>query len=152
LLVHPPVVLEMRFEFPAGHQESDLAIRSAARFDKLLTALRLLKPGRVERTGVWERRERLGQLPWPNLLHGWLSERFVPWRGYRLETSNIQTLLDLFSFLENGVSNERLQNAVNRVSFAASRDRLVDQLLDLMIALEALFGDESGAIGYKVGM
>src|SRR5262249_31447844 len=45
-----------------------------------------------------------------------------------------------------------LQTTIARINFAAERERLVDQLLDLVIALESIFGDESGAIGYKVGL
>jgi hypothetical protein len=38
------------------------------------------------------------------------------------------------------------------VNFAAERIRPDDALLDFLIAMEAIYGDSSGAIGYKIGM
>lgn len=154
LMTHKPMIAEIRFEFSsAGFPPSDIGSRVSSKFNNLVTAMRLIKPGRIELSGIWERREHLGQLAYLESKQGHrMDGKFFLAPLYRLDEVDVAKLSKYFTFIEKGVPNDRLQNAINRLEFASTRERMADQVLDLFIALETLFGDESGAIGYKIGM
>jgi len=115
-----------------------------------MTALRLLKPGNVYSSSLHRMSERPGQLP--VTMHGVvpLVNRRVADRTYILSESDLPCLAQILEGLDSE-NPDRVPLAINRVNSAAERERTEDQLIDLMIALEALYGDgPPEAIGYKI--
>ena len=147
-----PCVLEQRFLIPL-YQMQGVDINTATEnFNEIITALRLLKEGRVERQNTYTRSEHPGQLRAMGGSIGSLNKRYPISQTYTLFEADIPALKEILKAIKSGIIPVRLQTAVDRVNFAAERDRADDRLLDLLIAMEALFGDSQGAIGYKIGL
>ena len=154
-------LLEQQFELPVNppppeidvtnQQPSDVA---AANFDAVITGLRLLKEGHVQRQSVYTRYEEPGQLVVPNIggVRIYRIKRFPIFKTYCLSETDVPNLSKILEAIKNRLTSVRLRIAVDRVNFAAERERSDDILLDLLIALEALYGDSAGAIGYKIGL
>jgi hypothetical protein len=145
-----PCLLEQRFQLPVN-QMADINA-ATANFNEVITALRLLKEGRVERQKTYIRSERPGQLRSPGGSIGSINKRYPISQTYTLFEADVPALKEILTAIKSGKIPLRLQTAVDRVNFAAERDRADDKLLDLLIAMEALFGDSQGAIGYKIGL
>lgn len=145
-------VLEKAYRVPIADQPIDTNSAAVA-FDMVVTALRLLREGRVDRQNTYARRENPGELAIVQTGATWHGAKRHPIQGtYSLSEADLPALDGIVKALNRGAIPRRLQTAVDRVNFAAERDRPDDQLLDVLIAMEALFGDSSGAIGYKIGM
>lgn len=120
--------------------------------DSVITALRLLKPGRVERGNIYSRVDLTGEFIVPLSKLGRWNRRPSFEKSYKLEQADIGRWKKIYEALNSGSIPKRIRIAVDRVDFAAERDRAEDKLLDLLIAMEAIFGDTQGAIGYKIGL
>lgn len=154
-------LLEKQFALPIS--QLPLEINSASKrpeeivaddFDAVITGLRLLKDGRVKRQFIYNRYDNPGQLTIPNLSgRTFCSVRtFAEIQSYELSKMQLPTLTKIIEVIKNGSFPTRLRTAVDRVNFVAERNRADDQLLDLLIAFEAIYGDSQGAIGYKIGL
>ncbi|MDP8965798.1 MAG: HEPN domain-containing protein [Cyanobacteriota bacterium] len=150
-LVMNRCLLEQRLQIPINKQVQILTPTTRI-FDEVITALRLLKEGRVERQDTYMRPEYPGQLAVVNTHMGKINQRFPISQTYALSETDMPALIEILTAIKSGRIPVRLQTAVDRVNFAAERDRADDRLLDLLIAMEALFGDSQGAIGYKIGL
>jgi hypothetical protein len=116
-------------------------------FDQVVTALRLFKPSTISWPGYFE------------VIESWLmggtmgtlrSQR--PMRGiYALKAEDIQPLAELWRQLRSEGFEKRpwLSVATKRFSFAMDRLRWDDQLVDFMIAAEALFLSDMGGDKYQ---
>lgn len=126
--------------------------RASDMFRNIVTAFRLLKGGRVEIENTYQRSELPGQIDLGGGYVGRINRRHPICNTYNLSEGEFQDLCQLWKAVTSGAVPRRLQTALDRVNFAAERDRPDDQLLDTLIAMEALFGDAGGAIGYKLGI
>ena len=162
--VHPdgayPVAL-VYVEYKLHEEEGvNLQALSDEHFEALETLLRLFQPGEVS----VRRHERMWRVdgqefksmiffdsipvrPEPAALYDRLP--------YRLDDSTLERFVEFFngywSVLEE--TPQSLRTALNRFNSSYERRTLSDRLIDLVIALEALFGDgESSSITYKVAM
>jgi hypothetical protein len=143
----------LEYRIPISFVEQSPVITKASEgFDEIIRALRLLKDGRVERQIIYRRVEHLGQLGIFEASAGALNKRTPISGTYSLLQSDISNLKEVLKMVKrNPRASGSLRIAVDRFNFAAERERPEDQLLDLMIAAEALFGD-AGEVGYKVRM
>jgi len=117
---------------------------------KVITALRLLKPGRVCATDLCRTGEVPGQLPVNMHAVGPLVNRRSAGRTYVLNESDLPCLVQILNGLNSDIP-DKVPLAINRVNSAAERQTPEDQIIDLIIALEALYGgSDSEAIGYKI--
>jgi hypothetical protein len=145
-------VLEQRFLIPLYQMQGSGINTATENFNEIITALRLLKEGRVERQNTYTRSEYPGQLSRMGGSIGSSNKRYPISQSYTLLEADVPALKEILTAIKSGKIPVRLQTAVDRVNFAAERDRADDQLLDLLIAMEAIFGDSQGAIGYKIGL
>jgi len=145
-----PCLLEQQFQLPVD-QMSDTNV-ATANFNEVITALRLLKEGCVERQITYTRLEYPGQLGDVGHSIRAINKRHPISQSYTLSEADLPDLEQILTAIKSGRIPVRLQTAVDRVNFAAERDRAEDQILDLLIAMEAIFGDSQGAIGYKIGL
>lgn len=147
-----PFVLELRGECRAGQYPGDLILHARERFSEIIAVLRLVKAGGLDFEAVWVRRERPGQLPIVECCIGSVTDTIVPFPTYSLRETDLPRVAGLLAGFKKCTGHERLRNAISRVNCAAERKQIGDQVIDLMIALEALYGDGSGAIGYKIAL
>ncbi len=112
--------------------------------DDVLTALRLFKQGRVQCTG-----EVSGVKAW--LLSAGHSFRFRAWQppissDYELLDPELEEIQKLWATLTDGRLEKRrfLAMALRRFNMAFERRQLDDRIVDLMIAAESLFLNDSG--------
>ncbi|MBD1805602.1 hypothetical protein H6F98_09095 [Microcoleus sp. FACHB-SPT15] len=145
-----PCVLEQRFMIPVYQMQEPDINTAAKNFNEIITALRLLKEGCVEIQNTYMRSERPGQLRAIGGSIGSINKHYPISQTYTLFESDIPALKEILTAIKFGRIPVPLQTAVDRVNFAAERNRPDDQLLDLLIAMEAIFGDSQGAIGYKI--
>ena len=142
-------------ENPTKHADDALD-----RFERLL---RLFQPGEVSvlRHGVWGIYEDGGLTPaWPFSAYDFkpvkpLIEGLHEYGDYPLDDSTLRSLIELidrFWFVLDKIP-KNLQTAMARFSSSYEKRDLADRLIDLAIALEALFGGcGPGSIIYKVAM
>ena len=131
--------------------------------DRLERLLRLFQPGEVSvsRHGVWLINEDCSLTPALSFSTYYFKPVKPPIEGlheygeYPLDDATLGTLIK-FSDRFWDVLDEipkNLQTATARFSSSYEKRDLADRLIDLVIALEALFGDgEPGGITYKIAM
>ncbi len=144
-------IMEIHSSVPAGHVACDIHITAQKVFNDITAALLLVKFGCVTWQSMWVRGERTGQLPFVEYGSG-MSTDALHLPTYSLAKSDIRELQTMFEFLPKAGRCPPLSTAITRVNSAAQRTSVADQIVDLLIALEALFGDGPGAIGYKVAL
>ena len=138
-------------------RRSELAARADERFDRFESLLRLLQPGAVsvrrysfpigEGTG-----DGLSHLVFGDPVKSKVATRYGR-SAYRLDDAVLDLLvgfLDLYwETLDN--LNPDLRRGLHRFSSSYERRESVDRLIDLVIALEALFNDDDpGSITFKI--
>lgn len=139
-------IIEQSFkEFPSINVADDY-------FKNLVTALRLLKPGRVESQVTRTNYPHKGQIVTSEMMIG-QPGGFPIDKSYSLSQSDVPELQSLFEAIQNKTLPQRLVMAISRINFASERIRPEDQLIDLMIAVEALYGgDGKTDLRYKLGL
>lgn len=124
-------------------------------FERLESLLRLFQPGNVAVRRHESVFEKVNRRPWFNW-GGDFSKPVVrtdyPRPPYRLDREIIDPLVDLSNrYWENPVTAlPKVALAISRFNSSYERRNLVDRLVDLVIAVEALFGDGGDSLAYKV--
>ena len=136
--------------------------RTDEMLDLLETLIRLFQPGEVSvrRHSVWRGSEERLQFSL-----AWNSYDFKPIKPlvegvhdrpeYSLETDSLEKLCKFAAAHWDTLYNipTWLKTALNRFNSSYEKRDLADRLIDLVIALEALFGDgEHGSVAYKVAI
>lgn len=125
-------------------------------FNKIITALRLTKVGHVEYQDIRIRTENIGEILQQRHKYGnWrVRLRAFGITTYNLLTVDLQELENIIVGLEKLDHNQpSIQTALNRMNLASERQRPEDQIVDLMIAAEALFGGSgTGEVLFKLSM
>ena len=117
---------------------------------EVMTALRLLKSGNACLGSLYRLTERLGQFPIDVAAAIPLVNRRSAGRTYVLNESDLPDLEQIHNRLKGDIPDE-VPLAIDRVNSAAERQRPEDQIIDLMIAMEALYGiGDHEAIRYKI--
>jgi hypothetical protein len=123
--------------------------------ESVVFALRLLKPGNVSSPGFVSRGDEH-----PGGHGGSFTPSSTPrhtvFESYRLEASDGADLIALWSQMNNRrvKKSSPLDTAIRRFGFAGERTRPEDQIIDLMIAAEALFlpGEDRGESAHKLSL
>jgi len=140
---------------------ADLNERGAAAFDamtsrvdRVIQALRLLKPGTTATTGL----TYFAKHPLHTGAIGWIpvsTSLRVRFARFEVSAEMIPKLQEIWKALSaEGVQRHKtLPIALRRFMYAGDRDRADDQLIDLMIALEALFlPGEKQELAFKLAL
>jgi hypothetical protein len=122
---------------PVSKQPLEIATEE---FDAVITALRLLNDGRVERQNVYMDYDYPGQLIVPNMTgrSSARTYRFAGFQTYELSQEQLPTLARIITAIKSGSIPAKMRTAVDRVNFAAERDRADDRLLDLLFCSDRI--------------
>jgi hypothetical protein len=123
--------------------------------EAVVFALRLLKPGTVSSPGFLSKGDEH-----PGARGGGFTPSATPrhnlFESYRLEALDGLALIALWSQMRNRRVQRSgpLDTAIRRFGFAGERTRAEDQIIDLMIAAEALFlpGEDRGESAHKLSL
>jgi len=126
-------------------------------FDTVVTALRLLKDGAVWYNLKLERLEHPpfgAHVPVGLSAGGWSSKPKVYGPEYELLEADVEPLKELVASLSKTGRRKKLQVAMGRFNGAYERARPEDKLVDLWVALEALFlkRDEQMELSYRAAL
>lgn len=125
--------------------------------DHILTTLRILGRGKVSVPQNDFDAPALGELVTLSG-SGWsvFSRNVLMNETYSFEPGNIGDLKTIFHYLTNSTAPTQIRIAVHRLNSAIIRLQVEDSLIDHMVALEAIFGDNSdqlpGTLTYKLAM
>ena len=158
----PMSLLYLEHRYACAHDENPTK-RADDSLDRLERLLRLFQPGEVSvlRHGVWHI-DTAGRLTPAWSFSGYdfkpvkpLIEGLHEYGDYPLDDATLGSLIksiDRFWHVLDGIP-DNLRTAMARFSSSYEKRVLSDRLIDLVIALEALFGDgEAGGITHKVAM
>jgi hypothetical protein len=123
-------------------------------FDRVVTALRLLKAGAVwyNVRGHWPGHLAFGSNPALGNA-SWEPKPGVDGARYELLEEDVQPLSDLVGSLVNGAQHKRLPVALDRFKLAYERKRPEDKLIDCWVGLEALFSPpDSREVTYRIAL
>lgn len=123
-------------------------------FRSALTALRVLRDGDVEFGGFYTQARARGFIR-AGYGGGWqegFGDATSYSKTYEWPASDEGALSKIFAVVNNPALPKKLRLALERLNYARARKTTEDKVLHALIALECLFGDGSGAIGYKIGM
>ena len=143
---------DVTFEVPNHNYPNNAADKQLERLEVLL---RLLQPGDVSVRRHGRPRDILNGREWFSWA-GDFTKPVVPadngCPGYRLDDETIDRLVNLSdAYWDNPVARHpSVERAFSRFNSSYERWDPVDRLLDLMIALEAMFGDGGDSMSYKV--
>ena len=158
----PMSLLYLEHRFTCSNDQNSTK-RADAALDRLERLLRLFQPGEVSvlRQGVWHI-DAAGELTPAWSFSGYDFKPVKPpieglheYGEYPLDDATLENLIEFierfWGVLDNIAGNLRI--AISRLSSSYEKRDLADRLIDLVIALESLFGDgEAGGIAYKVAM
>jgi hypothetical protein len=118
----------------------------------VLTGLRVMHEMPVDLDGPYLLPPELGQ--WNSW---WLATRLFSGdqlfsATYHATETDFRTLEHIVRGLRRRSKDKHFNVAVDRLHFSVSRLRPQDRLIDLIIAMEAIFGDNEGASTYKIAM
>ena len=152
--------LEHRYTCANDENPTRQADGALVRLERLL---RLFQPGEVSvlRHGVWQNDEDGRQTPaWSISAYDFRPvkppiEGLHEYGDYSLDDVTLRSLIEFIDrfwrVLDKTPTN--IQTAMARFSSSYEKRDLADRMIDLVIALEALFGDgEPGSITYKLAM
>ena len=158
----PMSLLYLEHRYACAHDENPTKHADDA-LDRLERLLRLFQPGEVsvQRHGVWHI-DTAGRLTPAWSFSGYdfkpvkpLIEGLHEYGDYPLDDATLGSLIkpiDRFWDVLDDIS-VNLRTAMARFSSSYEKRDLADRLIDLVIALEALFGDgETGGIAHKLAM
>lgn len=121
-------------------------------FPHIISALRLIQPGAVEYETAYQR-SKIGEITAGSSSEGYPLHKRPPVKNTYLLTDNVANeLLIFYPLFQKDDFGKMLNIALSRLNIAAERVSPEDGILDALIALEAVYGDGQGAIGYKIGM
>jgi len=156
-VVMPLQADDLKFLVEENRQAADAASKGAEDLvEKLISSLRLLKPGAISVTGAvhahWNRLAGSASFS-----RSWLRHPQPPRDSYQLSLSDHPALTDLWRDIDASVAHGQagLQMAIRRFVASGDRHNPEDQLVDLMICAEALFaGDPKypGDLSYKLAL
>ena len=121
-------------------------------FNQIITALRVIKGGTVERENCYIRPSRAGQVGCGDIRFFREGGKFTIYHEYKLAETDLPGLKRVLAVLKRDGLARKLRTALDRLNFAAGRAEPEDQLVDLFVAMESLFGEGGGSIRYKVAM
>lgn len=151
-VVQPRVALRIQDELPLRVGDLTEGAEPINHFEgwrdlaeQVVFALRLLKPGNVWSPGLVSRSDMIPGARGGNFTPS-ATARYLPTRGYQLADADGPALASLWTQMDNPRVKQclPLTTAIRRFGFAGERVRPEDQIIDLMIAAEALFlpGDQ----------
>lgn len=110
-------------------------------FDRLITVLRILNEGLVDRISLVSKRAP-GSIVNLQFLSSSYKRKYNQFlfRQYFLPQSDTPDLQILYGLLKNASLPDKIKLAIDRVNFASERSNPDDKIIDLMIAAESLFG------------
>jgi len=121
----------------------------------IINSLRILKDTDAISNTIYTRRKHRGSIGFGRG-GGWSADlgwRFSsPKHACNIAEGEVVDLLRYYRSLSNENLPSKLTRSLHRFNFAVERDLPEDKLVDTLISLEALFGDGSGAIGYKIAL
>lgn len=121
-------------------------------FDQLITTLRIIINEKVDRQTTYVRPKPLGQLSSSGFSKSSNTVRHVPSRTCFLPEEKLEIVKSLFDLIGSSSIPKGMKVAIDRLNFASTRDRPEDKIIDLIIALESLYGDSQGAHTYKIAL
>ena len=156
---YPSSLLYLENKYVCANSENPMKHADDA-LDRLERLLRLFQPGEVSalRHGVW-RIDKNGRLT-PHISFYFKPvkppiEGLHQYGNYPLNDASLGSLvnfIDRFWHILDKIP-KNLQTAMARFSSSYEKRDIADRLVDLVIAMETLFGDgDSGSIAYKVAM
>lgn len=146
-------IAEMEISTPVWEGLGNLP-ESKQKFDNILKSLRILKDSDVIYKTIYTRRKYRGSINY-GYGGGWSGnpgQSFLLNRVCAIKQNEINDLLKYYRAFANGNLPDNLKRSLHRFNFAIERDLPEDKLIDALISLEALYGDGSGAIGYKIAL
>jgi hypothetical protein len=124
------------------------------RFERIVTALRLLRLGSVRLGPVIHKKPLL--FPGEQLTHGGPPASYPPLFEYRLSKDDVEEVKVIIRALEKiDQSNKIFKVGLDRINMAVERENPEDALLDVMICCEAfLLNDirEPGELTYRMAL
>ena len=142
--VDPRIAIRMRERHPVdqGYMSTDPLLGRIEPIEAVVHALRLVKAGNVSVPGFVD----MPEAPYRRAFR-WTPVSALPHRPfvtYTLDASEVEPLRTLWAGLRDERVTVRkrqkaLRTAIRRFGFAGERSRPDDQILDMMIAAEALF-------------
>ncbi|MEX1071141.1 MAG: hypothetical protein WEC37_00800 [Anaerolineales bacterium] len=126
-------------------------------FDQIVLALQLLRNEKVSREYMYHYYPfsgELGQDVDTRIYRGKATKRPARHSTYELHQSEIGDLTRIVKLLDNPLVSEKIETCIKRFNGAAIRIgyEYEDMLLDLFIALEALYDSVAGSSGYSIRM
>ena len=131
---------------PPAEDQPEMAVRVDARqrAERVLLTLRVFKAGRVGTSGSFEYTRSLDASVSPVT---WTLGPFFGWHAgepYVLTDEELPRFHEFWSALDKVHARPVISGALRRFTFAANRSLPDDEIVDLMIAAEALFLTEMG--------
>lgn len=151
------LILEYTVEHKLGISDTDEHAIVIQEFERIVLALRLLRNDPLGRENTYEFYPLAGHLG-VNVdkrpIHGKVIKESQKMNTYFLARNEISALMEIIDLLNISQSNSRLEIALTRFKKAAvaAGFQIEDKLLDLFIALEALYDTNQGASSYSLRM
>jgi len=147
-------IVESEVSVPVWHGVRDIS-ETKRKCNNILNALRILKDTDAILNTIYTRRKHRGAIRFGHgggwsATPGWQS--FSPIHALTIEEDDVSYILKYYRCFTNDNLPSKLSRCLNRYNFALERNLPEDKLVDALIALEALFGDGTGAIGYKIAL
>jgi hypothetical protein len=145
--------VEHKAEYSIGQPTKDRADQQE-QMKRVIRALRLLKPGKVAAPTTHDLPIKPGFIQVQYGSRGSLYKNPIFYSEYRLLPSEEQIVKKLLTALGNPIRKQTMI-AIDRIDMSIERRTSEDELIDHIIALEALFGDRDTAAGsftYKIAL
>jgi hypothetical protein len=146
------IVFEVKREFNNGIPPQMIFEELALKFDKIITALRLLTDERVSRDSINARLLKPGEIGYDSITGSGRILRYPSVDNYFLHQDDIPRITEILGFLTAIKDDGRLGTAINRFETALEKFSFEDKVLDYMISLESIFSEGSDSISYKISM
>ncbi|MCK9392749.1 MAG: HEPN domain-containing protein [Syntrophales bacterium] len=146
-------IAELEFSAPVWQGVRDVS-EAKQKFENILNSLRILKDTGVISKTIYTRRKHRGSINY-GYGGGWSGDpgrHFLPNHACVIEEGEVNDLLRYYRSFTKGNLPGTLKRSLRRLNFAIERDLPEDKLVDSIVALEVLYGDGSGAIGYKIAL
>ena len=147
-------IVELGLSVPVWQGVGDTS-NAKQMFKCIVNSLRVLKDTDAISSTIYTRKKYRGSIGFGHG-GGWSAD--PGWRSVSpshvctIQENEVVDLLAYYGSIKIGNLPARLKRSLNRLNFAIERDLPEDKLVDSLISLEALFGEGSGAIGYKIAL
>lgn len=144
----------MESKFKIGIFENQNQIQVEEKFKNIINTLRIIKNGIIGFQVIYRKGEKLGNIKFGYNL-GWSSKTYkliTPINTFDIRNVDWKEFSSVYLQLNSDSIPNSLKTSIRRLDFAESRYEPNDKLIDLIISLEAIYGDTNGAINYKIGI